>query len=241
MAGTTPQTNARGSNGQRVASTTSRGGGRKGKSTKNASNADAAALAELTRLREELAAAHKKIEEVSARGTGAGNDDEGENIEVLLRPRGEAGEKRGFNLQESMGLDDNDELYGYIQRLVHHNVARANLDFTVDFRQQDPAKLAAVYKLTRKDVPYLSRCRFPLDWALAEMVKQYLRNKRRYAVKCSYIPNRATRKRQRDDQGAGSSNKRARRSGVAHIDDQDNNDSDNEHDEETPEVVDGQD
>ncbi|KAK6988584.1 hypothetical protein R3P38DRAFT_3331926 [Favolaschia claudopus] len=215
MAGTTPQTNARGSNGQRVASTTSRGGGRKGKSTKNASNADAAAQAELTRLRgkpspllsdillrtcshtEELAAAHKKIQEVSARGTGAGNDDEGENVEVLLRPRGEAGEKRGFNLQESMGLDDNDELYGYIQRLVHHNVARANLDFTVDFRQQDPAKLAAVYKLTRKDVPYLSRCRFPLDWALAEMVKQYLRNKRRYAVKCSYIPNRATRKRQR--------------------------------------------
>jgi hypothetical protein len=32
----------------------------------------------------------------------------------------------------------------------------------------------------RKEFPYLTRERFPADWATAEMVKQYLRNHRKY-------------------------------------------------------------
>ncbi|KAJ7028357.1 hypothetical protein C8F04DRAFT_67420 [Mycena alexandri] len=93
---------------------------------------------------------------------------------------------------------------------------RANIDITVDFRRQDPAKLAAVYKLTRKEFPYLTRARFPLDWAIAEMTKQFLRNRRRYGVKCKRIPNREARKRAE----ASGGNKRRRGTGaLPHIDD----------------------
>ncbi|KAJ7897880.1 hypothetical protein B0H14DRAFT_2557396 [Mycena olivaceomarginata] len=67
-----------------------------------------------------------------------------------------------------------------ILRTVHTNVGRANLDYTLDFRRQDPGKLAALYKLvrcrvsiqfwaygcfeTRRDIPYVTRKRFPMDW-----------------------------------------------------------------------------
>ncbi|KAJ7637884.1 hypothetical protein DFH06DRAFT_643532 [Mycena polygramma] len=108
------------------------------------------------------------------------------------------------------------------QRSVHANVARANIDMTVDFRRQDAAKLAAVYKLTRKGFPYLTRDRFPLDWATAEVVKQYLRNKRRYAVKRGFIPKRADRKRQHEEVAQGSNGRPRTGAGdVPHIDDMD--------------------
>ncbi|KAJ7826209.1 hypothetical protein B0H14DRAFT_2185964, partial [Mycena olivaceomarginata] len=108
-----------------------------------------------------------------------------EPVERLERPKGEAGDgKRGFVLQSAMGLDDDRDLFQAIVRSVHTNVVRANVDFTIDFRRQDPAKLAAVYKLTRDShKPFLSRERFPLDWAIAEITKQFLRNKRKHAVR----------------------------------------------------------
>ncbi|KAJ6521758.1 hypothetical protein B0H19DRAFT_1371312 [Mycena capillaripes] len=170
----------------------------------------------------ELAAANKKIAEHAARGAAPGGNDEDE-VQRLERPKGEAGDKKnGFNLRVAMGLEDDAELYEAIVRAVNSNVARANLDYTVDFRRQDAAKLAAVYKLTRKDFPYLTRSRFPLDWATAEITKQYMRNKRRYAVKRGFIPNRETRsKRRREEDTAEGSNKRRRTTGpIVHIDDQ---------------------
>jgi len=96
----------------------------------------------------ELAATKASINEKAARGNAPGED--AEPIQRLERPKGEAGDgKNGFNLQNAMGLEDDDEKYQAIMRSVHHNVVRANVDFTVDFRRQDPAKLAAVYKLVR--------------------------------------------------------------------------------------------
>jgi hypothetical protein len=91
---------------------------------------------------------------------------------VIPKPKGKAGDKKhGFNLQEAMKLGDDvqKELYDAIQvrhgriqawpsctsqllhfcsqRSVRTNSIRAGLDFAADYRRQDPAKLANVFKM----------------------------------------------------------------------------------------------
>ncbi|KAJ7936715.1 hypothetical protein B0H13DRAFT_2437581 [Mycena leptocephala] len=218
----------RGSNNQRApaaqGASKQNTGGRK---PKNKNTQQSELEAELERVRAELAATKASINERAARGSAPGED--AEPIQRLERPKGEAGDgKNGFNLQNAMGLEDDDEQYQAIMRSVHHNVVRANVDFTVDFRRQDPARLAAVYKLTREThKPFLSRERFPLDWAIAEMTKQFLRNKRKHAVRRGYIGNREERKREREESAAEGSNKRRKTSTpTTHIDDMATGDED---------------
>ncbi|KAF8153594.1 hypothetical protein K438DRAFT_1778179 [Mycena galopus ATCC 62051] len=164
-----------------------------------------------------------------------------EEIVRLERPKGEAGDrKNGFVLINAMGLEDDPAQFTRIQAALHTNinVVRANLDVEVDYRRQDPAKLAAAYKLvrlriklwpvphnhvkTRKEFPFLTEKRFPLNWGLAEMAKQYLRNKRKYAVRLGRIPNRKERKRRAEENTAQGRSKRRRitdqDTGVPHID-----------------------
>ncbi|KAJ7812828.1 hypothetical protein B0H14DRAFT_3478593, partial [Mycena olivaceomarginata] len=70
-----------------------------------------------------------------------------------------------------MDLDGDDELYGAIQvaELCTMQWLEPTLDASMDFREQAPDKLSAVFKLMRKDHTYLTKKRFPLDWASAEM------------------------------------------------------------------------
>jgi len=78
-----------------------------------------------------------------------------------------------------------------IQREVHSLTIQAGLDCADDFKNQPAAQLGLVYKLAREMFPVLER--FPNDWATAEMVKQYLYNKRKNSVKKGYIPPREER------------------------------------------------
>lgn len=103
---------------------------------------------------------------------------------------------------------------------------------------------------TRREYPYLTTKRFPLNWAVAEMVKQYLRNKRRlvrlfcgtslpfsadrYGVRLGNIPDRKTRKRKAQENSMGSNKRRKTTSGtVRHINDDEEeeepSDSDEDH------------
>lgn len=134
-----------------------------------------------------------------------------------------------------MGLEHDRETYDDILRAVHANVARANVDVTVDFRRQDPAKLASVYKLTRGQFEYLTRARFPLDWAVAEMTKQFLRNKRRYGVKTKRIPDRESRKRAAEEGDPfilGSRKRHRATASIPHIDDRNEEEQESDQDEE---------
>ncbi|KAJ7855219.1 hypothetical protein B0H13DRAFT_2578096 [Mycena leptocephala] len=217
--------------------------GRPRRANGDASAANDDAQAEITRLRAQLAeveAANKTLEQRAARGATATEPEE--DIVALEKPKGEAGDrKKGFVLIEAMGLEDDPARFLKIQasasNLVHENVIRANLDVRQIYRKQDPAKLAAVFKLvriphvairisltipskTRKGDEYLTEKRFPLNWATAEMVKQFLRNRRRYKVRMGEIPNRETRKRQAQDNTAGARKRRKTASGnMRHIDD----------------------
>jgi hypothetical protein len=66
----------------------------------------------------ELAATKASINEKAAQGSAPGED--AEPIQRLERPKGEAGDsKNGFNLQNAMGLEDNDEKYQAIMVSVY--------------------------------------------------------------------------------------------------------------------------
>lgn len=92
---------------------------------------------------------------------------------------------------------------------------------------------------TRQAHPYLTEKRFPLNWAIAEMVKQYMRNKRRHAVKMGHMPDRKTRKRMREnnDNAQGSSKRRKTGTAVRHIDDEEEEqDEDNDGNQADPQA-----
>ncbi|KAJ6593285.1 hypothetical protein B0H19DRAFT_1055895 [Mycena capillaripes] len=139
-----------------------------------------------------------------------------ETIDRREKPPGEACDrKNGFVLIEAMGLDQREEEYEAMLRYVHRCVARADLDIEQPYRKQD----------MRKKFAYLTEKRFHLNWATAEMVKQYLRNKRRYGVRRGYILSRDARKRQHEDTSAGTNKRRKTGNGaVRHIDDDDDDD-----------------
>ncbi|KAJ7029444.1 hypothetical protein C8F04DRAFT_1116389 [Mycena alexandri] len=200
--------------------------GRKASGKKTSTQADLEA--KLAKVEAELAATKASLDKAS-RGNNRG-DDGREPVERIERPPGEAGDSaKGFRLQAAMDLEDDDEKYEAILRTVHNNTVRVNLDPALDFRRQDPAKLATLYKLTRDaHKPDLSEERFPLSWPIAEMVKQYIRNKRKYMVRKGRMANRADRKREREESLKSGPSKKRRRlaGGVPHIDDQ--RDSDEE-------------
>jgi hypothetical protein len=92
-----------------------------------------------------------------------------DEIVPLHKPRGEAGDKkRGFNLQDAMGLKNDDALYKVIlvclllslsplsahqltntQATTRRNVIAARLQPGVRFGQHDHEKLGQVFKLVR--------------------------------------------------------------------------------------------
>nr|GAT46390.1 predicted protein [Mycena chlorophos] len=169
-------------------------------SAKQTNDAAAAHAAELAELKAQLAAAHKTIAERDARDNEPDESAQANKdaIETLTRPDGEAGSrKKGFNLQEAMGLENDRDTYKAIQRTVRRSCSRVGINGSIEFAHQDAAKLAMIYKLGRKAHPYLTRERFPLDWAQGDLVKQYLRNFRKHEVKNKRMPKRADRKRMR--------------------------------------------
>jgi hypothetical protein len=53
---------------------------------------------------------------------------------------------------------------------------------------------------TRKDHPYMTKQRFPADWSAAEILKQYMKNHRRHAVRNGRMESRAGRKSREQDE-----------------------------------------
>lgn len=57
---------------------------------------------------------------------------------------------------------------------------------------------------TRRDHPYMTKKRFPADWSAAEILKQYMKNFRRHAVRKGRMESRAERKRKEQGKCANS-------------------------------------
>jgi hypothetical protein len=69
---------------------------------------------------------------------------------------------------------------------------------------------------TRQTHPYMTKKRFPADWAAAEMLKQYMKNHRRHAVRNGRMESRAER-RKREEMPRGEESGR----GIHNVDDVD--------------------
>ncbi|THU92542.1 hypothetical protein K435DRAFT_862338 [Dendrothele bispora CBS 962.96] len=111
---------------------------------------------------------------------------EQEVVEVIARPQGEAGDGvRGFNLQNAVGLSDDEEKYKDFRRSVRNSCLRAGVDFDVSFNKQSPEVVANVCRKVAHDDPYFSKARFPGYWPIREYMKLVIKNKRKYLKKAS--------------------------------------------------------
>ncbi|KAG2024172.1 hypothetical protein CC2G_001750 [Coprinopsis cinerea AmutBmut pab1-1] len=79
-----------------------------------------------------------------------------------------------------MGLEEDYPLYLSISRTVKLAAIQTNAIAAKSFRSLPADKLAAIYRKVRDTHPYMDRRRFPGDWATAELLKQYLKNHRKY-------------------------------------------------------------
>ncbi|KAF9472873.1 hypothetical protein BDN70DRAFT_937846 [Pholiota conissans] len=135
----------------------------------NAEN-DASRIQELlsknAKLERQVRKYKEKVNGVKAKAPG---------ITPIPRPDGEAGSrKKGFNLVRAMGLKSRKGEYKIIRATVRKYVDAAMLNTGGHFKDQEAEKLGAIYKLARDQFPYLTRDRFPNDWATSEIVKGYL-------------------------------------------------------------------
>ncbi|KAF5342810.1 hypothetical protein D9758_013363 [Tetrapyrgos nigripes] len=98
-------------------------------------------------------------------------------IEVILKPRGEAGNaKTGYNLQKAIKLEDDVE-YNAFLAFVRNNAPRAGIDLNKNFSKQDKKALYDLGCLTAKDLPYFTKRRFPGYWPVDQALKQFLKNR----------------------------------------------------------------
>ncbi|KAI0785438.1 hypothetical protein BC629DRAFT_519160 [Irpex lacteus] len=108
---------------------------------------------------------------------------------TIPKPKGSAGGgRRGFHLQDEMGLADDDEgqrRYNMILATVRELAHAARLDLSCPYRRVTPENLNKIFSSARKLHPYLTR--FENDWATAEILKQYLSSARRYGRRKGYF------------------------------------------------------
>ncbi|KAL0067495.1 hypothetical protein AAF712_005486 [Marasmius tenuissimus] len=103
-----------------------------------------------------------------------GGDDSAGNaahIEVIHKPKGEAGSRRrGYNLQQAMRMDD-DKVYNAFLQSVRFSAVHAGIKYDRTYRQQDIEVVNNVCKLVVKNNPYLTKKRFPQYWPITEALK----------------------------------------------------------------------
>ncbi|THH18873.1 hypothetical protein EW146_g2191 [Bondarzewia mesenterica] len=139
---------------------------------------------ELEMLKKQLRKAQKAQKAAEAASSTHRKARQGQD-QLIPRPKGSAGDrKNGFVIIDEMGLKDDEETYNSMIRCIHDWVLNAQLDWRFTYRNQPHDKLAKIFKLARETFPTLER--FQNDWATAELLKQYITNRRKYAKKQGY-------------------------------------------------------
>ncbi|OCH83918.1 hypothetical protein OBBRIDRAFT_840101 [Obba rivulosa] len=67
---------------------------------------------------------------------------------------------------------------------------------------KEPVQLGRLFRVACEREPYLLQ--FESNWATTDMVKQYMRNWRKYFVKCGYIKPRTERQKERQSENSRS-------------------------------------
>ncbi|KAK0461539.1 hypothetical protein IW261DRAFT_1576762 [Armillaria novae-zelandiae] len=155
---------------------------------------------EVMRLKAQLAEALEQVKAVTAAGAGQGNP--AEAIQELKKPKGEAGDKKqGFILKQAIGLEDDVAMYKKImmRARVKTNTIKAGINFKHEYKNQNKETLGKVFKVSHTVMPndtdhekefaaYLTQKCFPVDWAQAKIVKQFIQNNQKHARKNGHLP-----------------------------------------------------
>ncbi|KAJ8091125.1 hypothetical protein PM082_024606 [Marasmius tenuissimus] len=122
------------------------------------------------------------LTEGDGEGEGTGSDQTAAIIEVIHKPKGEAGSRqKGYNLQDAMRMTDDKDLPGILgMSVVRLSAVRAGIKYHRSYRRQDLEVISNVCKLVVKNIPYLTKKRFPTYWPITEALKQHINNRRSY-------------------------------------------------------------
>ncbi|KAG5640105.1 hypothetical protein DXG03_001208 [Asterophora parasitica] len=102
----------------------------------------------------------------------------------IPRPKGSR-----FNLQQAMGLGGSKKkrmTYKALVRHVRELTNQARINWETKWANIPPKEKADLFSVAKARHPFLGR--FANDWATEELVKQYIRNKHKYAMQQGHIP-----------------------------------------------------
>ncbi|KAF8146843.1 hypothetical protein K438DRAFT_1990128 [Mycena galopus ATCC 62051] len=95
------------------------------------------------------------------------NDD---NSEIISIPK----LKGKFNIQEAMGLTDDQREFTKLQAGIHVLTVEGKIDFDEPWSKQEPSTVAKLLCVSEKHFPYLTSKRFPQSWATSAMLQRYI-------------------------------------------------------------------
>ncbi|KAJ7110209.1 hypothetical protein C8R43DRAFT_1113767 [Mycena crocata] len=108
------------------------------------------------------------------------------SIQMVPRPAGSAG--KDFNIQDAMGLCGNEkdhEMYKALMRNVRELTHQAGVNWELPWAKTPADVKAKLFAVARERHPIFKR--YVNDWATEELVKQYIKNKRRNAYKNGWL------------------------------------------------------
>ncbi|KAF8955642.1 hypothetical protein BDZ97DRAFT_1609445, partial [Flammula alnicola] len=96
---------------------------------------------------------------------------------MINRPKGTAGQH--WSIQEAMGLAGSErktDVYQGIQRNLRDLVHNARIRWQSPWNEIPASDKSKLFQVAREQHPLLKR--YTNDWATAELVKQYMKNRR---------------------------------------------------------------
>ncbi|KAK2463509.1 hypothetical protein APHAL10511_004260 [Amanita phalloides] len=99
------------------------------------------------------------------------------SVDLIPHPdNGVAGQN--WKLQTKMQLDNDSSLYLSLRECVRGLLAKSSIKYHVPWKRQDKEVIGHIINVARDIQPYF--CHFDQNWALEEMIKTMLKNKRSY-------------------------------------------------------------
>ncbi|KIK53728.1 hypothetical protein GYMLUDRAFT_250185 [Collybiopsis luxurians FD-317 M1] len=81
--------------------------------------------------------------------------------------------------KEAVGLKDDDAMYNRMLSATHKAGKAVHTDLSVQYKNQDPAKIYLVCNKVSQEVPYFDIRRFPGHWPIKEAYKQWIKNQQK--------------------------------------------------------------
>ncbi|KAJ7831232.1 hypothetical protein B0H14DRAFT_3713934 [Mycena olivaceomarginata] len=103
---------------------------------------------------------------------GSPSDPSDDNSEIIPIPK----PKGKFNIQEAMGLADDQCEFTKLQAGVHVLAVEVKIDFGEPWSKQEPSTVAKPLRVSEKHFPYLTSKQFPRYWATSAMLQRYINN-----------------------------------------------------------------